>query len=161
MWLFRVRSKPKKEGGPTGDAVSLLTPDEVESFGGLPSEAILGEYGDKALSPESFRPNPAFVRLLHRVIAEDGPQVEEMDAWAKRNRQGWLYVIDARAPEGPNGRVLPEDIVGAFEVRDGAIVAGSYQPNPNYRVVTRHGPARLTPWLRSRFVAALRRAAGG
>jgi hypothetical protein len=137
--------------------VSLLTPQEVQSLGGLPGEAILGVYAGPTDSLESFRPNPAFIDFVHRVIADVGSRSPESTEGARQQQNGWLYVIDPRTPEGPNGNVGPEDIVGAFEVRDGALVQGSYKANENYRALTKHGMTRLTPVQRTAFIAALPR----
>ena len=79
---------------------------------------------------------------------------------AQQQQKGWLYVIDWRTPEGPNGNVGPEDIIGGFEVREGTMVQGSYQPNANYRAMTKHGMTKLTPAQRAAFVAALPRVGG-
>ena len=137
--------------------VSFLSPAEVEALGHLPGAAILGAYAGGVESAETFRPNRAFIDLLHRVIAEVGARSPELAAAAREQRDGWLYVIDPRTPEGPDGRVGPEDIIGAFEVRGGALVPGSYQPNDGYRVLTENGMTQLTPAQREAFVAALRR----
>jgi hypothetical protein len=40
-----------------------------------------------------------------------------------------VYLLDARTPD-PSGRVPPHDIIGAFDVRDGALVTGSYRHAP-------------------------------
>jgi hypothetical protein len=159
MWSFR-RDKSLKPEQPTQRVLSLLTPDEVQSLGGLPGEAILGVYAGPTDSLESFRPNRTFIDFLHRVIADFGSRSQELMEGARQQQKGWLYVIDWRTPEGPNGKVGPEDIIGAFEVRDGTMVHGSYQPNANYRVLTKDGMTRLTPAQRAAFVAALPRVGG-
>src|SRR5262245_29225802 len=115
MWPLR-RDKPPKPDEPTQRVLSLLTPEEVQSLGGLPGEAILGVYAGSTDSLETFRPNRTFIDFLHRVIADHGSCSAELAEGARQQRNGWLYVIDPRTPEGPNGNVGPEDIVGAFEV---------------------------------------------
>src|SRR5688500_12783063 len=131
MWPFR-RTKPSNPDPPYQRVLSLLTPQEVESLGGLPAEAILGTYDGPSNSPEAFRPNQAFIDFLHHVLADAGSRSPELIAAARQQHNGWLYIIDPRTPEGPNGNVGPEDIVGAFVVRDGALIQGSYEPNPDY-----------------------------
>ena len=154
MWPFR-RNKAANADQPKERVLSLLTPQEVHSLGGLPGEAILGVYAGPTDSLETFRPNRTFIDFLHRVIADEGSRSPELAEGARRQQNGWLYVIDPRTPEGPNGNVGPEDIIGAFEVRDGVLVQGSYKPNANYRVLTKDGMTRLTPTQRAAFVAAL------
>jgi hypothetical protein len=160
MWPFRRKTTPRADE-PGERVVSFLSPAEVQALGHLPGEAVLGVYAGGADSPETFRPNRAFIGLLHRVIAEVGARSPELAAGAREQRDGWLYVIDPRTPEGPNGRVVPEDILGAFEVRGGALVPASYRPNDGYRVLTENGMTQLTPAQREAFVAALSRAARG
>ena len=50
---------------------------------------------------------------------------------AKRNPGGWVYQIDGSY--GPDERVPPEVIVGAWKVDEHGMIVGDFQPNPNYR----------------------------
>lgn len=51
---------------------------------------------------------------------------------AKRNPNGWVYVIAGRF--GPDDAVPPEAIEGAWKVDEsGAIIEGSFVTNPNFR----------------------------
>ena len=159
MWPFR-RNRPPPARPPAQRVLSFLAPDEVQALGHLPGPAILGVYDGPTDSLESFRPNRTFVELLHRVVVEVGVRSPELAAGARTQGEGWLYVIDPRTPEGADGRVGPEDIIGAFEVRGGQLVPGSYQPSEHYRVLTENGMTRLTPAQREAFVAALPRARG-
>jgi hypothetical protein len=59
-------------------------------------------------------------------------------AEARRQRDGWVFVVDQRTRE-PQGAVPPEDIVGAFEVQDGSVVVGSYTPSPKHMILTANG----------------------
>ena len=139
--------------------LSLLAPSEVEQFGRLPREAIVGEFlhppaAGRPLDPATLRINARFVHFVHVVIARWAPKSPEFASAAERQRDGWIYVLDARTPT-PEGRVPPEDILGAFEVRDGVVVADSYQPFPEHMVFTERGVVQLTPFLRERFVLEL------
>jgi hypothetical protein len=156
MWPF-ARKKTAQPEQQTQRVLSFMTPAEVQSFGCLPSEAVLGVYTDSTDSIESFRPNRTFIDFLHRIIVDVGSRSPELAAGARVQQNGWLYVIDPRTPEGPNGHVGPEDIIGAFEVRDGELVQGSYQANTDYRALTMNGSTRLTPAQRAAFLAALPR----
>jgi hypothetical protein len=64
-------------------------------------------------------------------------------------------VIDLRTPEGPQGRVPLEDVVGGFQVEDGRLVEGSYWANEDHRVFTRNGRVRLAPSLEQALVQEL------
>jgi hypothetical protein len=108
--------------------------EEVASLGGLPPKGIAGRF----------------------VARSAAPAEPELMAAAAAQRDGWLYVIDLRTPEGPQGRVPPEDIIGAFEVRTGQINGDWYQPFSDYRVYSQNGPPMLPHALRRAFVAQLR-----
>jgi hypothetical protein len=65
------------------------------------------------------------------------PRVEptpEMHQEAKRNPNGWVYVIQGNY--GPNDAVPPEVIAGAWRVdASGNIIKGSYVANPKFKGV--------------------------
>ena len=160
LWPFDRKSPTQQRQGVGNDslqALSLLRPDEVSALGGLPSEAIAGTWpeGQDQLV-DSFRTNPRFVEFLHHVIAMAGPSDPGLMAAAVAQKEGWVYMIDARTPDGPQGRVPPEDIIGAFEVRGGVLVPGGYQAMASHRVFTANGLVSLSPRMRSAFVQALR-----
>jgi hypothetical protein len=156
MWTFR-RKLASGDEPPAQPALSFLAPDEVKALGQMPFQATLGVYDWPDDSVESFRPNRAFVELLQRVVEEMGMRAPELAHGVQDQGEGWLYAIDPRTPKGPDGRVSPEDIIGAFEVRDGELVDGSYQPNDQYRVLTENGMTQMMPAQREAFVAALPR----
>jgi hypothetical protein len=114
---------------PSEQVLSRLSPDQVQALGGLPREAIAGVFVGEAMRVDDFRPNPAFVEFMHDVIRTAGPVDRDLRAAAQARGEGWVYIIDLRTTQGPGGAVPPEDLIGAFEVRNGSIVAGSYQAN--------------------------------
>jgi hypothetical protein len=133
------------------DYVTLLPPD-VALTQGLAAEAIVGVLTrplapGESITPDVFARNRAFVDFLHDVIARHGPTLPGCRAEAKRLGNGWIYIIDRRTPT-PAGPVPAEDIVGAFEVKDGEVAPGSYRPNPNHRVLSANGFFRLDAELR-------------
>jgi hypothetical protein len=140
-----------------GDCLSLLPVDHVSKYG-LAPEAIMGQVvGDTAgasPTPDTFVANRAFHEFLHGVVARYAPATAEVAASAREQRDGWIYIVDRRTPT-PDGRVPPEDVIGGFEVRGGAIVARSYQPIPAHQLMTEHGFFRLGDELQSRLVAEL------
>jgi hypothetical protein len=85
---------------------------EIAFQRGLPAEAIIGvltgplEVGE-AITPDVFARNRAFVEFMHAVIARRGPDLPELIAEAKRQGEGWVYVIDQRTPT-PQAAVLEE-----------------------------------------------------
>lgn len=156
MWPF----KRKVHAGSHLRVLSWLTPAEARSLDGIPGEAVIGVYSDDPPNPESVRTNRVFVDFMHQVIAAAGPKDPGLIAAARQQGNGWFYVIDLRTPEGPQGRVPPEDIIGAFEVRAGEVVPGSYQPSDSHRVFSESGLVQLPPFFREAFVAELQRRRG-
>ena len=67
-----------------------------------------------------------------------------------------MYVIDLRTPGGPQGQVPPEDIVGAFEVKDGALCPDSYQANENHEIYSEDGLVRLPPSLQDALLTTMK-----
>jgi hypothetical protein len=163
MWPFTPKQTPSADPPPAAgepvQVLSLVTPSEAQALGGIPREAIVGIFagppGD--MSVGSFRPSPVFVAFLHDTIRAWGPDDTDLRAAAKMQVDGWVYIIDLRTPEGPQGRVPAEDIVGAFEVIGGAIQPDSYQPCSAHRTYTEHGMCVFVPSLRAALIARLPR----
>jgi hypothetical protein len=137
------------------DLVSLLSSDTVFEYG-LVGDAIVGECihlleEDDQVTTANFRPNRAFVRLLHDVIARQAPLLPGLQADARRQRTGWVYVIDARTAT-PDGHVPPQDVIGGFEVHDGEVVPDSYRPNGNHQLLTEDGLFGLDPVLHEKLM---------
>lgn len=159
----RVPSRPRvpfyvhraeTQSGPH-DFVSLVSADIVSEYG-LVGDAIVGECvhlleEGEPLTAANVRPNRAFVQLLHDVIARQAPQLPGLQAEARRQRTGWVHMIDARTPT-PDGHVPPHDVIGSFEVRDGEVVPDSYRPNGNHKLFTEDGLFGLDPALHERLM---------
>ena len=163
MWPFSKERPPSDPviavAGPGKKRVlSFVSPQEAESLGGIPLQAVVGEFSGDAgdISVGSFRPNPGFAAFLHDANPNLEPDDPELRASARNQNDGWVYLIDLRTPEGPRGRV-PEDIVGAFQVIDGQIVPESYQPVPTHLVYTRNGMCQLPGSLTQALVQRLPR----
>jgi hypothetical protein len=127
------------------DVVALLESEWVFQHG-LPPEAIVavvrkGADSD-ALVPGDIWENPAFLRLLSRVIYENVEGCPVLRREAEVQGDGYVYLLDARTPE-PGGRVPPEDIIGMVSVSNGGIVPGSFRHNPRHRLLTVNGWFRL------------------
>ncbi len=135
---------------------SYLSYDEWAALGCLAAEAMLGTMDGETFSLERWRRNPLFLQFMHKVIQQEGPNDPALQAVARGRATGWAYVIDLRTPDGPQGRVPTEDIIGAFEVRDGRIVRESYKPMPGYRVLTVNGFPQLPAPLHAALIAALK-----
>jgi hypothetical protein len=153
VFVCRVQSP---EG--VNDYVTLLPP-ELAFSRGLAPEAIVGVLSHplaegEPITPAVFARNRIFVEFLHAVIARRGPSLPDLIAEAERQRNGRVYLIDGRTPT-PEGAVPPEDIIGAFEVRDGRIVPGSYNACPNHGVLSSNGFFQLPSELHALLVEEL------
>jgi hypothetical protein len=57
----------------------------------------------------------------------------ELLAEAKATPGGWVYSIDAAyAPDGADGAVPAEGIIGGWKIADDGTPTGEYWANPNY-----------------------------
>jgi|SRR4051794_41180074 hypothetical protein len=84
------------------DYVSCLAEHLVFAHG-LPEEAIIGVVlralqPGEALTPGVFARNRVFVEFMHGVVARRAPQVPSLISQARRQQDGWMYVIDQRTP---------------------------------------------------------------
>lgn len=138
--------------------VTLASPEEAARRG-LVTQEIIGQLFDLnraggPFDPDNFGRNKVFVDFMHGVIEKHGPAVPKLVDAAKVQGNGWVYIVDGRTPT-PQGPVPAEDVVGGFQVDDGAIVPGSYQANPNHRILSRHGFFQLEPMLQQRLLDEL------
>jgi hypothetical protein len=128
------------------DYITCLGLEQVFAKG-LPREAIIGvllrplETGEN-ITPAVFARNSVFVEFMHSVIARRGPELPGLLAEAKRQGDGWVYIIDRRT-RTPRGPVPPRDIVGWFEVKAGQIVPDSYRASPKHMILSSDGFFRL------------------
>lgn len=131
-----------------------MSPADMEAAGGIPNVGICGRYQD-INGIRTFEPNPAFVRFMHATIAEFGLHDPGLQAAAIEQGEGYVYIIDLRTPDGPMGRVPPEDIIGAFKVEGGSIVPASYQEMGTHRLMTDNGLVQFLPEMHAFLVASL------
>ena len=97
-------------------------------------------------SVESFARGKEFTAFLHESIARNGPSIPGLVRAAEKQRKGYVYVIDGRTPT-PQGRVPNEDIIGAFEIRDGKVSFASYQRYEAHRLYSDRGFFQLDQLL--------------
>jgi hypothetical protein len=146
IWVCRVQ----KPGEVPQDLVTLLPPEDTFNKGIIP-EAIVGVLKrplkeGEAIEPENFVRNKFFNDFMHEFIASHGPQLEGLQAEARRQGEGWVYVVDARTAT-PEGKVPPADILGVFEVKAGRLIAQSYKRNQKHVLLSKDGFFRLPPEL--------------
>lgn len=138
-------------------AYVTLTPQDELSVRGIAPQEIVGQIIDPqrpGIAPDNFARNRVFVDFLHGVIARHGPSLPALADEAQRQGEGLVVVVDGRA-ETPQDAVSPEDIVGAFQVAGGRILADGYRPNPNHRILNARGFFRLHPQLQRHLLEDL------
>jgi hypothetical protein len=152
--VCRVRRPDGSDG--FVDILTVLSPEAFLKHG-IPEGAIAGFFtelvaeGEK-LNPASFRPNQRFIKLLHEVIATNAPSIPELQLAARQQHTGSVSILDGRTPT-PQGTVPPRDIIGAFAVKDGAIVPDSYFANPNYLLFSLDGFLKIDKSLQNALIA--------
>ncbi len=142
------------------DALVSLLSDEHVLRSGLPGPAIIGRLREHReagapLTPDNLEVNDEFVDFLHDIIARETPNDPAFQRAVKRQRDGWMYVIDRRTPT-PAGEVPAEDILGAFRIENGEAVPGSYQRMKTHRIVSERGLFQLDDYLQPKLIEALR-----
>jgi len=138
------------------DYVACLPPEVLQKRG-LAAEAIVGvllkpTIKGEPIKPENFARNGAFVDFMHDVIARRAPGLPAFISEARRQVDGFIYIIDQRTLR--QDQVPAEDVIGAFEIKNGD-VAGAYKPNPQHRVLSTRGFVRLDPQLLTCFMEEL------
>ncbi len=118
--------------GVTENYVTMIDP-EVVFERGLQPELIVGKLQTSIadggqLEPENFLPNVSFVDFLHEFVANSACKDSGLVEAAESGRFEHLFVVDQRTAS-PAGEVPPEDIIGAFAVKDGKISAETYESN--------------------------------
>ena len=133
--------------------VSLLDPNLMKEKRQIPYKAVVGilDQGAEKITPDTFTANSNFRELLHELIAREAVNDPGLKKEAKRIKDGYVFVIDARTPT-PWGEVPPHDIIGRFRVDNKKITEGGYQPNNNHMLVSPEGLFQLHPALEEKLM---------
>ena len=141
------------------EILSLLSP-EIVSVIGLPTQGILGRFPEhpgkeNSISSRGFVPNPVFINFLHSTILKYSLDLKGLCIEAYRQQNGWVYILDGRCST-PQGEVESDDIIGAFEVKEGKILPESYQKNNNYLILSSKGLCKFESQLQGYLINDLR-----
>ena len=155
IWVCRVQ----KTGEEPQELVTLLPPNDAFSKGIIP-EAIVGVLKrplteGEAVKPENFVRNKIFNDFMHEIIAREGLKLKELEVEARRQGEGWVYLVDARTA-APREKVPPHDIIGAFEVKAGRLIAQSYKRNHRHILLSQEGFFRLPPEIYEELLKELK-----
>lgn len=139
--------------------VTMVDQDSIVEHG-LRPEQIVGQLrtptaeGGK-VEADNFMPNVAFVDFLHDFVARTAAEDKGLLEVAASGKVENLFVVDQRTA-APDGNVPPEDILGAFEVRNGSITAADYQSNRGkHQLLTDRGFFNLGAGMMLRLADAL------
>jgi hypothetical protein len=138
--------------------LSVMPPDAVTA--GLPSEGVVGELTgqDGNITPDTFVPNQAFAAFLQWVILRHGPAHPALVQEAQRQRDGTVLVVDRRTAGSTPANMPARDVLGRFEVKDGALQA--YALNPEHLLCSEDGLLDVDEHFQERLLLELR-ALGG
>ena len=122
---------------------------------GLKGKSVIGylKNPEGTISKENVSINPEFVKLFQEVIRMTAQNSESLTKSAKQQNSGYIYIIDQRAISNPDTK--PYDIIGAFEVKNGNIIAESYQANSNYEIISIDGLFKLPPEFEQNILNAV------
>jgi hypothetical protein len=132
--------------------LSIINP-EVDKEAKLTAKAIVGFIADpgKPVTYDNVRFNPAFIDHFHKTMVFFSQFSDTMISLIEQQQNGFIYITDQRNKEAATSS--QEDIIGSFEIRDGALISGSYVANPAYRFISEHGVFVLQPELEALLYA--------
>ena len=139
-----------EESGARKYFISLFLPDDFDDQK-IPPEGIIGSLKNfdpsikPPFTPDNFIVNLGFIKFLHEVIRRRGPEDPELIASAQERGEGVGIMADRRCLKA--GSLDREDVIGAFEIKDGKIIPESYQENEYYEVNSENGFMILGEWL--------------
>lgn len=100
----------------------------------------------------------AFTRLMHSVIGNAHAELEYLlGSRAKRTVEGWLPLVDERAPFVFGRAPEPDDTIGMIRIEEGKVLPHTYTPMPSYRLVSSLGIFSLPPPLYKKLITELDR----
>ena len=79
--------------------------------------------------------------MYHQAVRDIMCTVPDVVAEASQQENGFVFIVDGRAPEGKD--IPKEDIIGIFLVNERKTDASRYRPNPDYRWFTESGAAQM------------------
>ena len=148
-WSLGAAPRPQRR------VLSWIEPEELAGFDAMPPEGIIGEYVG-----QDFVGNAAFRDFLQAQVRLIGPTLPNAIAAAAEQGSGWIHIFDARVypalAQDPEADVPMEDIIGGFEVLDGALTSERYWANPEHALLGARGPCVVPPEFRDAMLDALK-----
>ncbi|MGL5889583.1 MAG: hypothetical protein ACRC3B_06855 [Bacteroidia bacterium] len=125
-------------------SVYLLTPFSRDDMPAqLSQRAFAGKLIDPLQGPlmENVAVNPEFLVTMHETVRDVMVDAPEVVAEAEGQLNGYVFIVDRRAPEGKD--IPKEDIIGIFLVNERKTDVSRYRPNPDYKLISEKGFAQL------------------
>ncbi|KAK9432249.1 hypothetical protein V1505DRAFT_354085 [Lipomyces doorenjongii] len=134
---------------PMNDQIYIHESNQL-SLSKLPSAVHIGTAtsSPSMLKDATFRPNLAFLPIMHTAVAENIMNDQLFISIAATYPDNYMAIYDLRNP--PVYGRIPEvqDILGMVRVdSEGAILPGTYEKNNMYRLVTNDGICRFSDYL--------------
>jgi hypothetical protein len=124
---------------------------------GLKSDQIVGFLIDSAIGfvPGNFTANKAFKNKIHMIATTAIPaSIQEQ---ATSFQAGEIPLIDDRV-SSMHTEVDDEHCIGRYKVESGRVV--DYAPNPNFQLLSIHGPLELVDEIRNALFSEFSKANG-
>ncbi len=137
--------------------LSLLDPKKAFKKG-ITGKAIVGiiEGNETKISQDNFIANKEFKEFMQSIIAKEIFNDSSIKNQAKKSKEGYIYLIDARTLT-PQGEVPHYDIIGTVKIEDGKLVNGSYHPNKNHALVGPKGIFQLPNFLEKQLLKKIKK----
>jgi len=116
------------------------------------SDTALGYSPENDINVKTFRQNKAFVPLLQKLVRPVAHLDDSTQSSAVQAGDGYVHMVDQRAPLTQNRTPAPEDIIVSMQAKAGKLQAGTAEASPVYRVVTRDGPIQLAKQIHEHVV---------
>lgn len=100
---------------------------------------------------------PAFLDFMQNCIRQSRAELEYLlRSRARLQGDGWLHLVDERAPIAFGRAPDSDDIIGMCRVQDGCVLPETYEAMPSYRLISRLGIFSLPKPLFQILVQRLR-----
>lgn len=91
-----------------------------------------------ASSPDCVE-QPAFTNLLQETLRNAHPQLRYLLSSRAKRQDGWVALVDERAPVGWGRTAESDDTIGMCRVQDGEVIVDTFEIMPTYRLISRLG----------------------
>ncbi|PJF17275.1 hypothetical protein PSACC_02892 [Paramicrosporidium saccamoebae] len=94
---------------------------------------------DPTASSASCIEQPAFISLFQETLRNAHPQLRYLLSSRAKRQDGWIPLVDERAPVGWGRVAESDDTIGMCRVQDGEVLVDTFEVMPTYRLISRLG----------------------